>query len=170
MKKTGKFMTGFAAVIMFIMIASVFAYAAYVASPEKSKQYGTNTYYGQSICESLADGSSAGTHPEENMTPFEDSRKAEYKVNESGQTYGSEIFASSREYVPDLIWAVGIDGTEGYIKKEELYSVIDQSYEEVVSGVNNSDALIPLYESDGKTVIGSFLISAARSVDNYPAG
>lgn len=257
MKKSNKLMTSFLVVVIFIMIATIFVYAAYVSSSTKSFTYGSNTYYGISICESMSNGVRAishtycaspvgagqlGTRPrlynengglittslwaynvapgtgnmqniggtvgvspgyynsrgegcvyngsgyvyfnynrtaniwapstksgsvstDEDVSTFIQMSKVEYKINENGQTYGSELFAPSRECVPDLILAVGFDGTEGYIKKDELYSVIDLSYEEVISGVNIQDTFIPLYASDGRTVIGKFLIHAAERVD-----
>lgn len=39
-----------------------------------------------------------------------------YPKNEAGQTYGSEKLATSFETGPDLIAAVGTDGTRGYVK------------------------------------------------------
>lgn len=111
------------------------------------------------------DAKSGNANTDEALSAFADFLKMEYKINENGQTYGSELFAPSRDYVPELILAIGDDGTEGYIKKEELYNVIDLSYEEVMAGVTVQDTFIPLYQSDGKTIIGNFIIRAVRSAD-----
>lgn len=43
-----------------------------------------------------------------------------YAVNTAGQTYGSALFARSREEHPDLISAVGNHGTVGYIYASDL--------------------------------------------------
>ncbi len=88
-----------------------------------------------------------------------------YSVNKNGQTYGSELLAYSSEYVPDLIAAVGIDGTEGYISRDEEHSVTNLSREEVSSGKTIGDTYISLYAEDGETVIGQFLISAANGIE-----
>jgi hypothetical protein len=82
--------------------------------------------------------------------------------NENGQTYGS-VSGRSIEDVPDLVAARGIDGiTVGYVKSTDLFSPLPSSPEEAVKMQLEKDArglyTIPLYESDGKTVIGEFLM------------
>lgn len=85
-----------------------------------------------------------------------------YPTNANGQTYGSALFAYSAEYMPDLIAAVGTNGREGYILRSDEQAAVDLTLEEVLSGAGNEDVTIPLYESDGKTVIGEFVIHAAQ--------
>lgn len=86
--------------------------------------------------------------------------KISFKVNKSGQTYGSALFASED---PDLILTVGIDGVEGYIKSSDLNSDMAKSPEEAIKLMNSKNVdksrFIPLYKSDGKTVIGEFEVS-----------
>lgn len=98
----------------------------------------------------------------------------QYKVNDSGQTYGSGIYAVSFETEPDLIAAVGTDGTEGYVYAKDLHKDMPQTPEEAVAQTNKlrkSQSLkrgsnetivvdtIPLYDVDGKTIIGEFSIT-----------
>lgn len=94
-----------------------------------------------------------------------------YPVNEQGQTYGSSALAYENlpeevsaleaiDYMPDLVSAVGEDGTEGYIPKEDfLPSAIPSSPEEAIQMQNNGTfdhEEVPLYASDGETVLGVY--------------
>lgn len=93
-----------------------------------------------------------------------------YSKNELGQTYGSAISASSPETEPDLILVIATNGSEGYVSKADL---------DVANGTaaasnfkSPADALewqkskagqsvsIPVYQSNGKTVIGSFTVTS----------
>lgn len=86
-----------------------------------------------------------------------------YPKNEAGQTYGSEKLATSFEKEPDLIAAVGTDGTKGYVKATDLYGELPKTPEEAASKqeqrTSEASRRIPLYEKDGVTVIGEFEIS-----------
>lgn len=75
-------------------------------------------------------------------------------VNESGQTYGPELLQ------PDLISVISEEGYEGYVYKEALLPPEFSSPEEAIEWQerNVGDQVIPVYESDGKTVIGTFII------------
>ena len=94
-----------------------------------------------------------------------------YPVNEQGQTYGPSALAYENlpegvsaleaiDYMPDLVSAVGEDGTEGYILKEDfLPSAIPSSPEEAIRMQNNGTfdhEEVPLYASDGETVLGVY--------------
>lgn len=82
-----------------------------------------------------------------------------YPKNENGQTYGSGADASSPETVPDLIRAIGVDGTEGYLLREDLDGELPKSPEEAIEIQNSRPSGgrdIPLYDVDGETVIGVF--------------
>jgi hypothetical protein len=94
--------------------------------------------------------------------------------NDDGQTYGSGYVENpANPYTPDLILAEGIDGAIGYVYQEDLrFGPFEQpetaeeralyneqllalAYEQLA---NEDEYLwyIPLYESDGKTIIGQF--------------
>jgi hypothetical protein len=76
----------------------------------------------------------------------------------NGQTYGSASDAPSYEDEPDLIRAIGIDGTIGYVKKEELNGPMPKTPEEAVKLNDAIPREIPLYDVDGETIIGKFII------------
>lgn len=65
-------------------------------------------------------------------------------TNDNGETFGSAADAESPDAVPDLIASYGNDGTFGYVKADDVLAV------------ENSASSVPLYTSDGITVLGSF--------------
>lgn len=82
-----------------------------------------------------------------------------YPQNEKGQTYGSALDAPSYEGEPDLIKAYGIDGTIGYVKKEDLDGPMPKTPEEAVRLTKEAKPReIPLYDVDGETIIGKFIV------------
>lgn len=92
-----------------------------------------------------------------------------YAVNEHGLTYGSAAHAVSVETEPDLISAVGKDGTKGYVYSKDLRGEMPKTPEEAVqmtlareeakkSG-ETVNRVIPLYDVDGNTIIGEFEIA-----------
>lgn len=108
----------------------------------------------------------------------------DFPVNENKQTYGSGIHSEHENIEkPDLILAMGIDGTEGYVLKSDLEGTgplqRPQNAEEALVYNEQLEALIreaeargeeyvyyiPLYESDGRTVIGKFGVSIPISRD-----
>ncbi|NYB73533.1 peptidase M56 BlaR1 [Sedimentibacter hydroxybenzoicus DSM 7310] len=83
----------------------------------------------------------------------------EYPKNEYGETYGSALKATSPANEPDLIKAIGEDGTIGYVRNSDLVGKQPKTPEEAIK--MNTEACekeINLYASDGKTVIGKFKI------------
>lgn len=81
-----------------------------------------------------------------------------YPINANGETYGSYLDRHKYGYAPDLIAALGDDGTEGYIRREDFAPELGGSLEELRQYQAHVDAnpAIPLYDLDGK-VIGSFV-------------
>lgn len=106
-------------------------------------------------------------------TPSISSRTSTYQINEAGQTYGSELLATTYEDRPDLISAIGTNGAEGFIYASDLDAGNPQNpaealaqqelYNEMIANYNGDGPIvvrtIPLYDVDGKTVIGEFDIS-----------
>jgi hypothetical protein len=82
----------------------------------------------------------------------------EFPKNENGQTYGSASDATSPYTEPDLIEAYGVDGNIGYVMKKDLDGEMPRTPEEALANQRNAPAIrtIPLYDVDGKTVIGEF--------------
>lgn len=102
------------------------------------------------------------------------SEKVQYRINESGQTYGSiDPMMNPEQEPPQLIAAIGVDGTNGYVKHDDLNKnqptnpdeaiKYMEKLETAVGKARNSGSeyseLIPLYDSDGETIIGQFRIS-----------
>jgi hypothetical protein len=82
-----------------------------------------------------------------------------YPVNKQGQTYGHGPYPSGAPQEPDLVKAEGENGVTGYVKASDLASSVS-SPEEALASQESIEAVgyksIPLYKSDGKTVIGEF--------------
>jgi len=89
------------------------------------------------------------------------------RQNQDGLTYGSAANALTPDDEPDLISVVADDNvTTGYVYKDELNDDLAVSPEEAV---NRPDRTIPVYESDGKTVVGSFTIIGGAWAEEQPA-
>jgi hypothetical protein len=85
--------------------------------------------------------------------------------NASGEAYGSCIGVSPYEKEPDLVKAMGVDGTIGYVRQTETDGEMPKNPEEALAQqVKQTVRYVNLYESDGKTIIGKFKISPGRSV------
>lgn len=120
----------------------------------------------------LATGILLGTLTAETTIPlFRQSSKAVavYPRNENGDTYGSAFHARTNEEKPDLIEAIGEDGVTGYIRKKDLDGDMPKTPEEATALKNKQQVKdprqIPLYEKDGKTVIGTFLAGETKPSD-----
>jgi hypothetical protein len=82
-----------------------------------------------------------------------------YPKNKNGQTYGSAADATSSETRPELISAIGVDRTKGYVLKKDIDGELPKSPEEAIAKQNSRSPGgrdIPLYDVDGETVIGVF--------------
>lgn len=97
------------------------------------------------------------------VPPKDENGQTIYPKNKNGQTYGSAAYATTPDNEPDLIEAWGVDGDFGYVKSSDLYGEKPKTPEEAIAKQNREaeegDRIIPLYASDGVTVIGSFKIS-----------
>jgi len=84
--------------------------------------------------------------------------------NENDQTYGSNAFVNSPDQEPDLVSAVGVDGTKGYVRSEDLNGEMPKTPEEAIAHNKKlkAERKIPLYDVDGKTVIGEFKIKNGK--------
>ncbi|MDQ8739175.1 hypothetical protein [Paenibacillus sp. LHD-38] len=85
----------------------------------------------------------------------------DYPVNEQGQTYGNGPFPPGPVQEPDLIGAEGVDGTMGYVLRKDLVGEQPNTPEEALAIQKSRPPGghdIPLYDVDGKTVIGVFHI------------
>jgi hypothetical protein len=83
-----------------------------------------------------------------------------YPKNENGETYGSALYARTVEERPELIEATGEGGVRGYVRKKDLEVELPKTPEEALAFNKKRQAegprQVPLYDVDGKTVIGVF--------------
>ena len=83
-----------------------------------------------------------------------------WKINANGQTYGVE----NSQGAPDLIAAIANNGRQGYIEKSELDAVSCTDVASPAEALKCQQAHagtttdIPVYDSDGTTVIGQFVM------------
>ncbi|GAA4626336.1 hypothetical protein [Cellulomonas oligotrophica] len=97
----------------------------------------------------------------------------EYQENALGQTYGSAAIAQAPELEPDLISAVATNGKVGYVLKTDLDEANGTTAAE--SFTSPADALrwqetegtkdhtIAVYDVDGTTQIGEFVVTGSTS-------
>ena len=85
--------------------------------------------------------------------------KHQFKNKDNNEIYTTNENISDE---PDLIKAIGVDGVEGYVKKIDLYDEENQpnTPEEAIEYMRNKSKnrskFIPVYEEDGKTIIGKY--------------
>lgn len=102
--------------------------------------------------------------------------RVQYRINKNGQTYGSvdpTLKDSAEQEPPQLIAAIGVDGTDGYVNLDDLNGNQPTNPDEAIKYMEELEAaveeakqsgseyldFIPLYDSDGETVVGQFGIS-----------
>ncbi|ABR50166.1 hypothetical protein Amet_4084 [Alkaliphilus metalliredigens QYMF] len=95
---------------------------------------------------------------------------SEYKVNSNGETYGSGLQEATLGVAPDLIKARGSNGALGYVRSKDLEPEAANNPEEAIKKQkekqkNKDTKKIPLYEVDGKTVIGEFVLESVNTED-----
>ncbi|MCM3711760.1 metal ABC transporter substrate-binding protein [Sporosarcina luteola] len=82
-----------------------------------------------------------------------------YPLNDNGQTYGPNMGdATIILGEPDLQLAIGENGTIGYAKKVDLEGPQPRTPEEAVKLIKVKKREIPLYDVDGETIIGKFIV------------
>lgn len=94
-------------------------------------------------------------------------------INDAGDTYGSAADAVSPETEPDLIAAEAANGRVGYVRKAELDEANGSTAAESFTSPEDAlrwqesegaeDRWVNVYELDGSTVIGAFLIAGAHA-------
>jgi hypothetical protein len=82
-----------------------------------------------------------------------------YLINGNGETYGTAIQAKFVGYEPDLILAVGVNNTVGYVRIADLDDSVSSPLEIRNSSMNNANRYIPLYKADGETIIDVFALT-----------
>lgn len=87
-----------------------------------------------------------------------------YHRNSSGMTYGSGLDATTPDNQPELTEAYGVNGVHGYVRTSDL-NPPDVKNPTAAAALARSGAAgrdIPLYDQDGKTVIGRFHLDAVQ--------
>ncbi|CEP80493.1 hypothetical protein QJR30_08380 [Paraclostridium sordellii] len=94
-----------------------------------------------------------------------DTIRGYFKTNDNGETYGTYIDKGDGEWEePDLMAVIGVNDVEGYVKKVDLYDEENQpnNPEQAIAYMEKREKegprLIPIYEKDGRTVIGEYRI------------
>ena len=86
--------------------------------------------------------------------------------NENGEIYGSELFLDEIGVQPDLILAEGTNGKVGYVRADDIndaeITTPEQAAEKKLSSKSRE---IPLYDSDGTTIIGSFSLHPSGDIE-----
>ena len=86
--------------------------------------------------------------------------------NENGEIYGSELFLDEIGVQPDLILAEGTNGKVGYVRADDIndaeITTPEQAAEKMLSSKSRE---IPLYDSDGTTIIGSFSLHPSGDIE-----
>jgi len=82
-----------------------------------------------------------------------------YPTNDNGLTYGPNMGDMTIILgEPDLLLTKGENGTIGYAKKVDLDGPQPKTPEEAVKLNDTYPREIPLYDADGETIIGKFII------------
>lgn len=104
-------------------------------------------------------------------------RKSTYLINENGETYGTDAQSILVGYEADLILAVGENNNVGYVRSTDLDDRVASPTDVANQNNINSTIYIPLYSSDGETIIDRFAISldiqenvSSRAVVTYLYG
>lgn len=98
-----------------------------------------------------------------NLTQYNSSSLAasHLQTNQNGLTYGSALFSETE---PDLILVEGISGNIGYVKSSDLNGPMPVSVYDAIQMQTSQSRLIPVYESNGITVIDTFVIDATTPI------
>ncbi|GAB1086168.1 MAG: hypothetical protein SStaTSB_41840 [Shewanella algae] len=94
-----------------------------------------------------------------------DTIRGYFETNDSGETYGTYIDKGNGEWEePTLMAVIGLNDVEGYVRKVDLYDEKNQpnNPEEAIAYMEKKEKegprIIPVYEKDGKTIIGEFKV------------
>jgi hypothetical protein len=101
----------------------------------------------------------------------------EWPVNAAGQTYGNSALADPSNS-PDLMTATATNGTRGYLLKTDMDSATANdlftsgaspaTIQKWIDTVGSHDRTIPVYATDGTTVLGEYLIPAVNQETAIP--
>jgi hypothetical protein len=96
---------------------------------------------------------------------FADQPPTPFPVNSAGLTYGSAADADSPENEPDLIFVLGTNGHDGYVRRSDLDGPTPSSPEEAIAMQESDDGQrgrnIPVFDQTGVHVIDIFHIAGS---------
>lgn len=88
-----------------------------------------------------------------------------YPRNDLGETYGSALFYGygwGYGFSPVLVAAVGTGDVHGYVREADLNPYLDTRKDAVdYMAKLEKNRVLPLYDKDGKTVIGTFVLDGS---------
>jgi hypothetical protein len=93
-----------------------------------------------------------------------------WPTNAKGQTYGSGLDATADTGEPDLIAAWATNGRQGYVLRTDLDGPMPTSPSQAVAMNSAPPRTIPVYDSDGVTQIGVFVVGGAAASAEPSAG
>lgn len=86
-----------------------------------------------------------------------------YEENARGESYGSALDARVPGEEPDLIEAYATNGRRGYVRRTDLEGDVARTPSEAKAQMEDDEhrksRTIPVYEADGVTVIGAFVMA-----------
>jgi len=89
----------------------------------------------------------------------DDYKKPIFSINESGQTYGFTSGVRFEDF-PDLMAAEATNGKQGYIYVSDWLAIKPSFSDGNKKDIDDLTFIaISVYESDGKTIIGEYLIT-----------
>lgn len=93
-------------------------------------------------------------------TPTEE--QMEIKENSQNDRYGSLAYHDQADL--DLVEAIGVDGTLGYIKTSDINEDLPKTPEEAIQSmkIKKADRYINLYDSEGN-IIGKFKLGGSEN-------
>jgi len=119
-----------------------------------------------------------GVAPESGVE-YQPAPSPSFPTNASGLTYGSAADAISPGTEPDLILVVTTDGKEGYAKKADLDQADGTTAAQTLSPSDvlkwqdkrnaQGTIMVPVYDVEGKTVIGEFAVVAGDQGPTDPS-
>lgn len=110
-----------------------------------------------------------GVHENGVVVPPVQQDKPDYPTNAAGQTYGPGESGVFDYNWPDLVRVLSEEGKEGYVYREQLVAPMPTSPEDaaLISEAFEGERTLEVYEADGVTVIGTFIMNrGARNLSD----
>ncbi len=106
---------------------------------------------------------SAPSHPADAAASAPNNPAPVFPKNESGQTYGSIANVTSVSQYPDLVLVQDTAGHDGYVLATQLNGPTPSTPQQAIAMNPTGPRTIPVYASNGKTVIGKFVVGGGTT-------